>query len=337
MPDITEVLQERIRSLSLDIAKLEELENSPQDPEWVVVDTSQMSQSATPHPPDIGDEHVGEPDPGAETNHSTAMANHKFQSDATLNRATNERDVDENTEMGLSESATPRLTEPPREINSAKETTTIKSETYINRMDDGTIQEENMSQTSDIPPYKDAPPSRGDTPPPQYDEISSEQLPIIKVERPTTPAPEAPKPEPQRNDDVFLRYEFKKSFKLNDDQYLQVKEKLIQEIFNSDIWQTWEFISEEDRALQVAALRCDVLFRDYKLGHCLNNEIFRVAEKMVTFDSYVEQLVDLCCRQWCAVEDGDEEERGKQVVRSEVLPQDIAEDICRNFSLIGQI
>ena len=108
----------------------------------------------------------------------------------------------------------------------------------------------------------------------------------------------------------------------------------MEEVLNGDIWQTWRFISEEDRGNQIEVFRSNMLFRDYRSGHCLNDEKFRMEDKMVVFDSYTEQLIELCCKQWTGEE---AEEPGQEVFGKEVLTQEMAEDICRNYRLIDQV
>lgn len=340
MTDITEMLQERIRKPGLDIDELEEQENSAQDREWVFVDAAQISQSATPQPLESGGDPSGKPEMKTEADQRTASDTDKTQPDVIQNVKAEDRDEEQFEEMRFSESATPSLMDSgvdPSKVQSPKETMKIEDETYINSAGTGaTQQEQSMSQRSDFSPFDDIP-YPGNTPPPQYDQVLPENL-ITLDDDPQTKPPDAPKPEPKPDNEVLLRYNFKITFELGDDQFRQVREKLMEEIFDSDIWQTWEYISEEDRAFQFVAFRCDLLFRDYRQGHCLNNESFRDPKTMVNFDSYLEQLIESCCRQWSAVEDGDRKsEDARKVLGSEVLTQEMAEDICRNFKLVEQI
>lgn len=340
MTDITEMLQERIRNPGLDIEELEEQENSAHEMEWVVVDAPQMSHCATPQLLDIGGDPSGKPETKTEACQRTASDTDEPQPDVIQTVKAEEQDEEQFEEMGFSESATLSLMDSsgdPSETQSPEETTKMEDETYTNPADTGATQhQQSMSQRSDFSPFDDIP-YPGNTPPPQYDQVLPENLITLDDDPQTNPL-DAPQPEPKPDNEVLLRYNFKTTFDLRDDQFLQVREKLTEEIFDNDIWQTWDYISEEDRALQLAAFRCDLLFRDYRQGHCLNNESFRDPEKLVNFDSYLEQLLESCCRLWSAVEDGGKEsEDARKVLGSEVLTQELAEDICRNFKLVEQI
>jgi hypothetical protein len=349
MLNIKNALQERIRGLSEEIADLD-LERAAQhdedktsDKEWVVVRRARwMSQPATPHSdqPQSGRDELEDPnrsDEETETSRSVNSSTHSFDVIEGFGDKEQERNPDGVPQQPGTPHADDFHSEDKRR-KSTEESTQIKEEINLNLSDEAVEneQEENMSPFLDrIKGYGIGQHIK------RQREMEAAWSSSATVDEPhSDSAPDEPDQEAKPRDDVPIKVHFMATFVLLEGQYQQIRAKLVEEIFTGDIWQTWQHISEEDRADQILRFRLDVLFRDYREGHCLNQDKFRDENQMVVFDSYLEQLIDFCCEQWGREESRiDSEVAGMELVprKPEVLRQDVAEDICRNFMLVEPV
>jgi hypothetical protein len=351
MLNITKALQERIRNLSTDMADVKQLERAAQyeeDDEWVIVEHVQMTHPTIPHnhhlPTGEGIELDGEQDEETEPTQWTNSSVQAFQPEDLVQ---NSRAAGPSGNWGGGkEPATLNMEIFPSDYNRGKSTEERRpSEDEIssifvtagaNELEDENIFQHDESRPDRIESYDVGQQmKRGcdELEPAQRLNAAADELRQIDLD--------TPKQVTKPRDDVLIKYHFMAIFRLLHEQYQEIKSKLVDEIFTNDIWQTWEYISEEDRAAQIAAFRSDVLFRDYREGHCLNQDKFRDEKNLVVFDSYLEQLVDLCCQQWSRDEPSgsDSEVTPMEVVprKPEVLRQEVAEDICRNFMLVEPV
>ena len=346
MLNIKTALQERIRGLS-EVADLEQLERAAQhdedkaDKEWVVVRRAHwMSQPATPHSdlPQTG----GDPDRDDETEESLSVnsSTHSFD----VIEGSGDKEQEGNPVGGPQQPSTPHVDDfrsEDKRRKSTEESRQIKEEIYLNLSDEpiANEQEENIFQPD---PFLDHMEGYGTDQQIKWQhEMETSQPSSVIVDGPHSDSdPDAPDQDAKPRDDVPIKVHFMTTFVLLEGQYQQIRAKLVEEIFTGDIWQTWQHISEEDRADQILRFRLDVLFRDYREGHCLNQDKFRDEDQMVVFDSYLEQLIDFCCEQWGREESRiDFEVAGMELVprKPEVLRQEVAEDICRNFMLVEPV
>jgi len=336
----------------MEIADLEQLERATQyeeDNEWVIVRPVQMTHPAIPchdHTPTGEDiERDGNGDEETEGTHSSYSSIHSFQQtdDFVQTSGTGPEGKQEEGEQ---------LSIPDMEIfpfnysadDSTEERTPSEDEISLNLFTTvaNDLEDENLFQhATPTPDY-------------HYSDYVGQQMKRRRVDETETARRvktatnelreidlDTPKQTHKPRDDVLIKYHFMATFRLLHEQYQEIKAKLVEQIFTDDIWQTWEYISEEDRADQITVLRSDVLFRDYREGHCLNQDKFREEKNLVVFDSYLEQLVDLCCQQWTRDQESgnDSEVTPREMVprKPEVLRQDVAEDICRNFMLVEPV
>jgi hypothetical protein len=354
MLNIKKALQERIRGLSEEMADLE-LETAAQhdedkasDKEWVVVRRARwMTQPATPHSdqPQSGRDELEDPnrsDEETEASRSVNSSTHSFD----VVEAPGDKEQEGTLDRGPQHPGTPHVDDfrsEDKRLKSTEESRQIKEEIYLNLSDDSAVanEQENMSQPD---PFLDHIEGYGtDQQIKREHEMETSQSSSIAVDEPHSDSdPDVPDQleDAKPRDDVPIKVHFMATFTLLEGQYQQIRAKLVEEIFTGDIWQTWQHISEEDRADQILRFRLDLLFRDYREGHCLNQDKFRDEDQMVVFDSYLEQLIDFCCEQWGREESRiDSEVAGMELVprKPEVLRQEVAEDICRNFMLVEPV
>jgi len=350
MLNIKKALQERIRGLSEEIADIEQLEraaqhdeNTASDREWVVVRRAHwMSQPATPHS-DIPQSGGEEPNRDEET--ETSLSANSSTDSFDVVEGSGEKEQEGNLDGGLPQPGTPHVddffSEDNRRKSRSEESRQIKEEIYLN-LPDETVANEREENMSHPDPFLDHIEAYGTDQHLKWQrEMETSQSSSATVDEPHSDSDaDTPDQDAKPRDDVPIKVHFMATFVLLEGQYQQIRAKLVEEIFTGDIWQTWQHISEEDRADQILRFRLDVLFRDYREGHCLNQDKFRDEDQMVVFDSYLEQLIDFCCEQWGREESRmDSEVAGMELVprKPEVLRQEVAEDIVRNFMLVEPV